>query len=438
MASRGETDGPGDRPERRSTWSPFTRLPYEIVVAVVGCLCLRDTAAAAASGARLAVAAREALDKRLVSMLVAAGIDPHDNGGGGDVLAHYAALHNAIAYDDPVTVAAVLRAGVIASLDAPMPLIEVVSPWVPSVAAVFALTGDHHVCAAPPPSPARFMTCRMPSRDGNVPYQLDDDLGAARVSAVFLPRGPIQQTPLVKAVRCASRRVVRTLLSAGARPYPSPETLLACAMDRLVDDAVLVVRRRHVSVGARVDDLWDAPQCRTIDGPGIVGDLLVAFARTPPPLGPLDVNPLSCLRGTLYWAKKAYPWNQLEEPTDGPLSRFARALSALLAAGYSPDERVSLIPQDRDMYGHLADGTGSACGDPTTRCADDALADPFKRRRKVVDITEREAAAATRADCEHSRRASPYASERIFSLGLVAICAAYDAIPRSYDSNGPL
>lgn len=434
MTSCGAADALGDRPERRS---PFTRLPYEIVVVVVGCLCLRDTAAAAASGALLAVAAREALDKRLASALVAAGINLHGNGG-GDVLAHYAAMHDAIAYDDPVTVAAVLRAGVITSPDEPMPPIEIVSPWVASVAAVFALTGDHHACAAPPSGPTRFMTCRMPDRRGTVSYQLDDDLGSARVSAVFLPRGPLQQTPLVKAVRCASRRVVRTLLAAGARPHPSPETLLACAMDRLVDDAVLVVRRRREGVGVRADDLWDASQRRAIDGPGIVDDLLAAFARTSSPLGPLDINPLSCLRGALYWAKKAYPWNQLEEPTDGPLSRFARALSALLAAGYSPDERVSLIPQDRDMYGHLADGTGSARGDPTT-CSADSLTDPFKRRRKVVDITEREAAAATRADCERSHPGlTKYASTRVFPLGLAAVCAAYDAVPRSDDGGGPL
>ncbi|AGO84702.1 hypothetical protein psal_cds_725 [Pandoravirus salinus] len=437
MASCSASGGQRDQCAGGSPRCSFTDLPYEIVVAIVGRMCLPDTAAAAASGALLAVAAREALAKRLASALVAAGIKPCDdaaNDGDDGVIAHYVALHNAIALDDPMTAAAVLGAGVITSLDAPMPSIETVPPWVQPVVAVFAVTGDHQVCTAlRPTKPTRFLPCHLPNRTGAVSYQLNDDREATRVWSAFLPRGALQQTPLVQAVRCASRRVVRALLAAGARTHPSPEALLACAMDRLADDTVLLVRHRRRGGDGQVGGniTLDAPQHRAIDGPGIVDDLLRAFPRTPPPIGPLDVNPLSCLRGALYWAKNAYRWDQREERADGPLSRFKRVVSALLAAGYSPDERISLIPQDCDMYGHLATDIKTAPdhGDPT--CSLGPFAGSHKRQRTVVDITERQAATAIHDRGERPHQRHKYASGRIFSLGLSAICSAYGAVARS-------
>lgn len=409
--------------------SPFLLLPYEIVVEIVGHLCLRDAAAAAASGTPLADAAHEVLDKRLASALAAAGINTQGNIRKDDVAAHYVALHNAIARDDPATVAAVLRAGVVPSPDAQMPPIEFMAYWATSVIATFGVAGDGYVWGAPALDMARHVPCRVPGPDGVIPYELSDDLGASRVLAVSLPRNALPHTPLVKAIRCGSRRVVRTLLAAGARPHPSVETLLACAIDRLVYRSVLMVRRRQGSTAGRVFPAWDTPEHRDVDGPGIVDDLLAAFARTPPPLDALDVNPLTVLRGALGWASIAYRWDQVGEPSDGPLSRVTRALSSLLAAGYSPDERMSLVPQNDALYGHLVDRIArglSTHADPTH---------PFDEatgmRRKVVDITERQAATATHDDIKHEPvRANKYAPTRIIPLGLSAICAAYDAIPR--------
>lgn len=95
-------------------------------------------------------------------------------------------------------------------------------------------------------------------------------------------------------------------MAAGARPRPSVETPLACAIDRLVYRTVLVVQRRRGSTAGHVFPAWGTPEHRGVDGPGIVDDLLAAFARTPPPLDALDVNPLSVLRGALGWAANAY------------------------------------------------------------------------------------------------------------------------------------
>lgn len=93
------------------------------------------------------------------------------------------------------------------------------------------------------------------------------------------------------------------------------------------------------------------------------------------------------------------------------------------------------MPQSSALYGHLVDETVcglSTHGDPT-HPFDESTA----MRRKVVGITERQAAAATHDDIKHRPvRAREHASTRIVPLGLSAICAAYDAIPRSDGDTG--
>lgn len=173
----------------------FAGLPYEIVVAVVDRLCPRDAAAAAASGTLLPVAAREALAKRLSSALARAGINPQDDAKSADVVAHYVALRNAIAYDDPATVAAVLRAGVVPSPDAQTPPVESMGYWATSATAAFGVTGDGHVWGAPALDTACHVPCRVPGPDGVVPYELGGDLGASRVLAASLPRDALHTRP---------------------------------------------------------------------------------------------------------------------------------------------------------------------------------------------------------------------------------------------------
>nr|UDO47394.1 hypothetical protein [Pandoravirus massiliensis] len=420
--------------EDQPAWSLFADMPYEIAVLIVDRLRPRDVAAAAESGAVLAVAAREALAKRLASALAQAGIDQRDSAKHADTAAHYVALHNAIACDDPVTLVAVMRAGVVPSPDAQIPPIEFMAYWATSVTATFGVTGDGHVLGAPALDTACHVPCRVPGPDGIVPYELGDDLGASRVLAAPLPRHALPHTPLIKAIRCGSRRVVRALLAAGARPYPSVETLLACVIDRLVYGTVLVVRYRQGSTaGQSRFPLWEAPEHREVDGPGIIDDLLRAFARTPPPLDNLDVNPLSVLRGALGWAANAYRWDQVEEPSDGPLSRVTRALSSLIAAGYSPDERISFLPQSDALYGRSLVG-----GDrPASDHACDGYRDEARdARRRAVEITERHAATAAREDnIRHLFHIEQRAPVMIAPLGLSAILAAYDAIPRCDDNN---
>ncbi|AGO84654.1 hypothetical protein psal_cds_700 [Pandoravirus salinus] len=446
MASYGAIDHLTGHDESQPPWSPFASAPYEIVVAVVDRLCSRDVAAAAASGALLAVAAREALAKRLTAALIRVGIKPQD---GIDVMAHYVALHNAIARDDPVTVAAVLRVGVIPSPDAQMPPIESMAYWATSITATFGVTADNHVWGAPSTNRVRYVPCRVPGRNGVIPYELGDDLGAIHVLAVPLPRSALPQTPLVKAVRCGSRRVVRTLLAAGARPLPSVETLLACAIDRLAYGTVLLVEHRRGTAG-RAPSTWATPEHRKVDGPGIIDDLLAAFARTPPPLGVLDINPLSVLRGALEWAGDAYGRDQVEEPVDGPLSRITRSLSSLIAAGYSPDERISLVPLDDAMYGHCLGAArrrsgAAACatdGGATTdigRLGDNDDDGAGDMRRRAVEVTERQAVTATCKDdymAFNPPHISRHPSVMIARLGLDAIVAAYAAIPRPDATDG--
>lgn len=353
-------------------------LPNEMLQAIVGCLAPRDLPAVAASGAPLSNAARAALDRRLLQALAVTGVEDADD----DPLGALVVLHNAITRDDPVTTKAILDAGLADSINEPLPAIKNMPEWDTPIVAAFYLDNDGTM----------ERSASTPwDGDGKHGYDMAFDVSTSTSSTLRSWR-ILPHTPLVRAIQCGARRCVRVLLAAGARPCPSPEALLGCALDRIFHTHVAIAEyHSHIH-----DDYWRSHHAwvprphRATDRVGIVEDLVATFARTPPPLPMFDINPLSALRyGTLFSCRKGHG-------TAG--TDLERVLGAVLGAGYSPDERMSRLPPLWAVMGTPEERTETQARDTWTRLAGPdsrpwTPRDSFAKRRETDMDTEREAAA---------------------------------------------
>lgn len=136
-------------------------------------------------------------------------------------------------------------------------------------------------------------------------------------------RGNAPDSLLGMAVLTGAPRSVEALIDAGALPRPTREFLLNSALARLSASS------------------YDTPggdySRKPVDALGTAAVLLRRFGRSPR-LHPLDMNPLSVVRVTLQRSPDAIFGNE---------QRLMRSVDAalvpLLAAGYSPDERIQAV-----------------------------------------------------------------------------------------------
>lgn len=314
-----------------STGPAIALLPTEMLFVIVQKLALPDLARTATSGAPLAPVAQAILAQRLKAALDTVGVSDVDR----DPVGAIAVLHNAISHDNAINLKAILDAGLAREIDEPLPPMAVMASWKTPIAVVLHLHNEGTAYIIERPDSGRVM--REVYQTGGL-YDTAHDVCATplRHSCRTLP-----QTPLVRAIRCGSRRCVRTLLAAGARPYPSPEALLGAALERIFLTRVAIAER-HSRGRPPYGHVWVPCADRYTDRLGIVEDITAAFARTPPPLPLLDTNPLSMLR---YGADESI---DKDSPDDG----LPRALGALLNAGYSSAEPVTrLPPSDASQHG---------------------------------------------------------------------------------------
>lgn len=386
-------DMPNARPKKRARTSAYEApsyasemlpdcaiglLPAEVLEAILDWLAPRDLAAVAASGAPLCNASRAMLARRLARALAITGVYDVEY----DPLGALVVLHNAISRDDPITTKAIVRAGLVRSLDEPLPPIKSMLEWDTPIVAAFYLDNDGAM--------ERGDSGPWEKDNGNRDYKIELDVSTSTSSTLRSWR-VLPHTPLVRAIQCGARKCVRVLLAAGARPHPSPEALLGCALDRIFHTHVAIAESH-----CRNRDYWHwdktwAPQPhRSTDRVGIVEDLVAAFGRTPPPLPLLDDNPLSALRyGALVSCRRGH---------GTAATNLERVLRALLRAGYSPDERMSQLPPLWAVMGTPEERTERDTEGAWTRLAGPdsrpwTPRDAFARRREPNTETEREAAA---------------------------------------------
>lgn len=295
-------------------------LPAEMLSEIVRRLPLADLAATAASGAPLASAAQAALARNLERSLGVAGVRDVN----GDPMGAVAVMYNAIGHDDAATLKAILTAGLVREIDEPLPPMTVMELWETPIVAVFHIHNDDIVEC---PGSVRWKRADYQAR------RLYDTARNVGMMPFCNTCRTLPQTPLVRAIRCGSRRCVRTLLAAGARPQPPPEALLGVALERILLTHVAIAER-HQSPRWPYERVWLPCPNRRTDRLGIVEDLVATFTRTPPPLHLLDTNPLSMLR---YGANECVG-------KDNEYDDLPRALGAILGAGYSSDEPVSQLP----------------------------------------------------------------------------------------------
>ncbi|AVK74531.1 hypothetical protein pqer_cds_109 [Pandoravirus quercus] len=157
--------------------------------------------------------------------------------------------------------------------------------------------------------------------------------------------GDVFTTPLAMAASVGALDVMRALIDAGARPWPTAETVLAPALTHTLATDVEVLTDEGGNGSGSVDRLQfamadnndDATHVtrRPFDAAAVVDLLAEAFPRDRA-LGPWDLNPLTVAR--------AYAIRAVGRLKDGRaqrqihVTRLLRVLSALIDAGYSPHE----------------------------------------------------------------------------------------------------
>ncbi|AGO82088.1 hypothetical protein pdul_cds_164 [Pandoravirus dulcis] len=171
---------------------------------------------------------------------------------------------------------------------------------------------------------------------------------SASVADVGGPAGGVFTTPLAMAAGVGAQRVMQTLVDAGARPWPTVETVLAPALARaLATDVQVLATEGAGSVdrlsfariaGDRNDDDDDTAVYvteRPFDAAAVVDLLTGAFPRAAV-LGPWDLNPLTVARAHAIRAAGRFGLRGAQRhPAVG---RLLRVLSALIDAGYSARE----------------------------------------------------------------------------------------------------
>jgi len=146
-----------------------------------------------------------------------------------------------------------------------------------------------------------------------------EDLGLPFYLAYNVP------TPLGIAILFGNADAVRTLVRAGAQPWPSPEALLNMALTRLT-----VTDHRVPGMGK--------PAIYRTHPADVIRALLEAFPRSRT-LGPYDFNPLSVARMVTDRANAFSSANNNALVMD----LFREVIPLLLAAGYTPTERIQDI-----------------------------------------------------------------------------------------------
>ncbi|BCU03342.1 hypothetical protein [Pandoravirus japonicus] len=171
---------------------------------------------------------------------------------------------------------------------------------------------------------------------------------SASVADVGGPAGGVFTTPLAMAAGVGAQRAMRTLINAGARPWPTVETVLSPALARaLATDVQVLATEGAGSVdrlsfaqvtGDRNDDDADGAvyvTARPFDAAAVVDLLAGAFPRAAA-LGPWDLNPLTVARAhAIRAAGRLGLRGAQRHPAVG---RLLRVLSALIDAGYSARE----------------------------------------------------------------------------------------------------
>lgn len=351
-------------------------LPVEMLAEIVQRLPSSDLVATAASGAPLASAARAVLTRRLERALKVAGVSDVDS----DPLGATAILHNAIGHDDATTLKAILGAGFQRAIDEPLPPITSMAKWETPTVAVFYLHGcDMIECA----------DIFLDRKDGARHEICDVTNDVSMMARSDVTWRVLPHTPLVRAILCGSRRCVRVLLAAGARPYPSTEALLGAAVERVLLTHVAIAEHRPSGT-------WYGCSDRATDRIGIVEDLTATFARTPLPLPLMDANPLSLLR---YGANMCAAYGDDRAKGD----TVFRVLKRIVDAGYSPDEPATRLPTPYMLSCGSLRRTVIAPGSPNATYGSDCLRDMpggVGQHRRFPILTERQAAAIIACDPE--------------------------------------
>lgn len=155
--------------------------------------------------------------------------------------------------------------------------------------------------------------------------------------------GDMFTTPLAVAAATGATDVITALIGAGARPWPTVETVLAPALTHPLATGIDVASVEGGTSLAPVRDLFVDREAAHVThrpyDPSVVVDLLTrAFPRAGV-LGPWDVNPLTMARAHAVHA--AGSASRRLRDRDAPrraVARLLRILSALLDAGYSPHD----------------------------------------------------------------------------------------------------
>nr|UDO48131.1 hypothetical protein [Pandoravirus massiliensis] len=156
--------------------------------------------------------------------------------------------------------------------------------------------------------------------------------------------GDVFTTPLAVAAATGATDVIAALIDAGARPWPTVETILTPALTHplatvidvaAVEGGTSLALARNVFAGN--GDTAHVTQ-RSYDPAAVVGLVTRAFPRTEPP-GPWDINPLTMVRAHAIHAaapltRRLRDRNARKRAVD----RLLQVLSALLDAGYSPHD----------------------------------------------------------------------------------------------------
>lgn len=349
------------RDEAERMLSLIESLPPEVVemIAASRGLSARDVAALYGASRTLAAAVTEPLAQRR------AVFETFTRPGApcGDYAGCMATLLAAIARDDPAAVRRVLESRVI-GLD------DLLDP------SVGTLHGN----------PLTIVTTKE-AADGRLgPGSLDlrsDSVGNAYAGRPLMAshrfpedlsqRGWNYATPLALAAIAKAPDVVRELAAAGARPWPSVESLLERALNRPLDQGLIALGfnttgynsantlhqliRAHGGGDVRLDDDEPLPRIEQV-GPNTT--VLIREANTPAVVRAIvesyprsvrfhhgDANPLTALR---LFALETL--NSLEYGAPNPATieaALAPLIDILLEAGYSPDERG--LPCDADPEG---------------------------------------------------------------------------------------
>lgn len=187
-------------------------------------------------------------------------------------------------------------------------------------------------------NPAVLARWSAPGLPPSVPRSVADVGGGQSLA------GDVFTTPLAMAASVGATRVMRALIDAGARPWPTGETVLAPALAHALATDVEVLTDEGGTGSGSLDGLRFAAAGDSDDGHVIrrpfdaaaVVDLLAGAFPRDGALGPWDLNPLTVARAHAIRAVGRLKDSRAQRQVY--VGRLLRVLSALIDAGYSPHE----------------------------------------------------------------------------------------------------